>query len=166
MTEKQYNYNPRRSRIAITVIVFGLGTVLASLEAATNQRGMIIEGIIQLGKDAATKLLWGCATFSFILFLLGITLWIRRLVLPRILIVDSKGLFLPHGVLQRHQSRIDFSEVLWIVERRERDRTLLKLGTRLKTYSIAECLLESRSHYDELKELLLAGVPRQAVLRT
>jgi hypothetical protein len=163
MTEKHYSYNARWLSISMVGLFFGLGAVILAFAAATNERGMTIEGFIRLDKDAATKVLWGLAVGSLLFVLAAMAVGVRRLVRPRILLVDSKGLFLPHGFLQHQQSRIDFSEILLITELQQHGQTFLKLKTGPRTFSIAESLLESRSHYDEIKSLLIHAVPGPAV---
>ena len=160
MAEKKYNYNARWSVVFAVAAFFGVGAAVLAHKAATNDRGVIIEYFIRLGREAATTFYW-CLTGCSVLFVLAaIAIAIRRIVSPRTLVVDATGLWLPHGTLQMKQARVEFSEVLSLSELKVRGQVSLRLKTYHKTYSIAEALLPSRRDYEDVKSTIASSVSK------
>lgn len=58
MDEITYPYRPKPGRMLIVVIFFGAGALLLAHEALTNDRGLILNGIIHFGMEGATVFYW------------------------------------------------------------------------------------------------------------
>lgn len=111
MAEKKYSYNARWSALFAAGGFFAVCAVFLAHMAATNDRGVIIESFIRLGPQGATAFYWCLTAFSVLFVLVAIAAAVRRIVSPRVLVIDPTGLWLPHGAFQMKLVRVDFSEV-------------------------------------------------------
>ena len=160
MDEKRYDYNARWSTVVFVGGFFGLCSVVLANQAATNDRGVVIEHFIRLGREGATAFYWCLAAGSVLFVLVAIGIAIRRVVYPRKLVIDATGIWLPHGAFQMKLARVEFSEVIAFSEFKVRGQISLRLRTLQKNYSISESLLASRRDYDDIKSTIGSSVPR------
>jgi hypothetical protein len=158
MPEKQFSYNARWSALCASGGFFALGSAVFACKAAANDRGLVIEYLINLGREGATTFYWGLAVFSALFVLVFIASALRRIVCPRTVGLDGSGLWIPHGFLQTQEARVQFSEILTVSERKVGRGATLRLRTQGRTYSIAELLLPSRREYDDIKSTIVSAV--------
>jgi hypothetical protein len=91
----RYRYLPRLVPMLLAVIFFGICLVFYSVRAANNDRGLIINGLIELGTDGATTFYVVCAVLSAAFVLMGSWALTVRLRGPSYLVLDTHQLSVP-----------------------------------------------------------------------
>jgi hypothetical protein len=73
LDEIEYPYRPKPGKMLRAGFFFGAGALLLAYEAATNDRGLILNGIIHFEMDGATTFYWCaaavCAAFAAVGFM-------------------------------------------------------------------------------------------------
>jgi|GEM_PF-6443830 len=55
---KSYPYNPKATTSILCILFFGASAAVLVWEAATNDRGLILNGVFRLSESAAATSLW------------------------------------------------------------------------------------------------------------
>ena len=93
-------YRPRWTVVVGSGVFFAVCALVIAQEAATNDRGLILEGIFRFSPHGATVFYWVLAGLSALFVLAALFLAVARLSTDRYLQLESDALILPHGFLQ------------------------------------------------------------------
>jgi len=161
MADKSYNYNGRWPWILGAGILFLVCAVVFAQRAATNNHGIIIKSAITFGPDGATKYYWCLTVCSLLMVLLSIVSAMRRILNPKMVVLDATGIWIPHGLFQTSLARVQYSDILQISEIDLKWFSSLEVKTPDKTYSIMEILLPNQREYNDLKAAIASSMPKR-----
>ncbi len=103
---KEYDYKINMSKMIWPVLLFGAAAVFLFREAMTNDRGLIINGIITLDTGGATIFFYVLAGLSAGFVLLGILIGLSSLLekdSPKVKLYDDRFEY-PAGVLAKNDA--------------------------------------------------------------
>jgi hypothetical protein len=157
-TEREFEYKPRWTTILACGVFFGLCAVVLGIKAANNDRGLIINGIIELGPDGATLFYWVLTTSSIGFVAVAILIAYHRLTYRQRLAFGVSSLIGPTSRWSRQEREIayrDIRELSTITISGQRFLYITHLGGK---YTIAASLLPSKAAFEEVCELLATKV--------
>ena len=92
-------------------VLFSAGTIFMARQALTNERGLIINGIFELGVTGATRLNWTVAGILAIMALFCLAQIFLRLLASREVLLTASSISAPKHFLSLHPLEILFSDV-------------------------------------------------------
>jgi hypothetical protein len=109
--EREYEYRPKRIIVIGGALVCAVGTVFMVTAAMTNERGLIINRIIELDSGQANALFWALAALFFVgLVVTGIVMPSRRKS-PQRIAFTADYLIAPKPGLWRREVVIDYANI-------------------------------------------------------
>jgi hypothetical protein len=106
----EIDYRPPIGRIVLGVVLSCVGGLFMAHEARTNDRGMIINGLIELSPHGATVLKWVVSAALFALGA-GLLLLVPRGLIRRQIVLDADSITIPSHGLSRRQHRIEREDI-------------------------------------------------------
>lgn len=153
-------YNPRWRIILFCAVFFGAGSAFMGYKAIHNSVGLVINGIIMLGPSGATAFYWVISALGAGFVLLALLLTARRIASSTILELGTDALLLPHGALQRHTSRIAYSDIQAVSEVQVSGQTFLYVTADGRRFTIIASLFPDSESYVAVREFLLLHASR------
>ena len=163
LVEREYEYKPRWLIIIFGFLFFGLGTVMLADAAYTNDRGLIINHIIELGIDGATIFYWILCGVCFAFVAACVVMTIHGLTHKQRLAFTHESLILPDGRWSSGERKIRYDEILSVSERNINNHRFLEIYPSVgKKITIGSAMLPSKKIYEEVRELLIQYVDEVA----
>ena len=156
MQTLQYPYKPRPWFVLLGAAFFGAIAWFMSKEALTNDRGLILNGLIELSVRGATIFYWSMAAIGATFVAVAIPLFILGLVGKSVLTLTATDLAAPHSVFSRRSTVIRLSDIKQIVVQTVQKQRFLKVYHSSGDLSIAQSMLPSRSAFDDIHAALVA----------
>ena len=91
--------------------------------------------------------------------ILGVLTTLRRYAIPRVLVIDEEGVWLPSGLLSWKGRRVVFAEISDVWEAFIPRTVVLCLRTQGKTYELVSTLLPDHETYLEVAGYIYSRVP-------
>ena len=136
------------------VAFFGACSAFMAYKATHNAGGLIIDGIITLGRTGATAFYWVIAALAAGFVLFALVLAVRRIAFPRILEVGADALSLPHGPWQRHITRIAYPDIQDLSEVEISGQRFLYVTVGGRRYTITASLFPDAHSYTAVRDFL------------
>jgi len=156
----QYPYNASRRTILIGLLLGGAGSVFMAYKAAHNQAGVIIEGIIRLGPEGATRFYWVITGICGMMAFFALLFALLRIVKPRYLVVEKDALLLPGHLFQREPTRIAYADIQELSEDHVFRQTLLNITVQGRRHGLLASLLPDEASYIAIRDFLRSQVQR------
>jgi len=147
---------------AVFAIFIGLCAFTLGLAAVTNDRGLIINGIIRMGPTTATIFYALGAVFLGVFFVLSAVTAVGRLVKPDSVVLGPDGIVFCRGWLFPKQEIVPFKSIQCMSQQqgsKAGTRYLILTGESRK-FLICERRLSRAQDYDEIHAVILAGQKR------
>jgi hypothetical protein len=153
----------REYRTKWTVIVscaalFGLCAAVLGSVAASNDRGLVINGIIELGHEGATVFYWALAGLSGGFVVLAAFLAYHRITFRQRLVLDRSALTIPASRWSRQEKQIAFSRIHRLSETTVNGQRFLNVEHTGGKDTITASMLPSADAYEAVCELLAKRV--------
>jgi hypothetical protein len=145
----------------LCAVLFGACAAFTAYKAATNDAGLILNGIITLEPAEATVFFWVIAALGAGLVLLALLLTTRRITSPHVLEIGTDAMLLPHGLFQMHTSRIPYSDIQGISEVELYGQRFLRITAAGQRYTITSSLLPDADSYVAVRDSLRSLVQRR-----
>ncbi|HEY4249542.1 MAG TPA: hypothetical protein VGM64_22150 [Lacunisphaera sp.] len=149
-------YNARWHTIAFGAFLFGCCAAMMAHTAVSNDRGVVIDGLLTLGVAGATRFYWVMSAIGAVFVLVALA--VRRIVTFQELEFGVDSLVLPHGLFQMHRSVIRYHDIKQLSEMKISSQMFLYLHTHSRKFSIAAALLPEKKDYLEIKDFLRAKI--------
>ncbi len=161
--QKEYPYKPRIIFVLGAVLFFGAIAAMFTNEALTNDRGLIINGIITLGPGGATIFYWvmvgACAVFVFG----GLWAIIMGLTSDRRLTITEAGIRAPKGGYSKQYMSINFSDMFKVTVQSVNKQRFLTLHHKDGKLSIAQSMLPDKEAFEEVVRMVTQKVKIQSL---
>jgi hypothetical protein len=153
---KSYPYKPKVGTMAAAVLLFGACAAVLAIKASTNDRGLILDSIIELGVENATAFYWVLAVLSLAFAATGLLFFVGSAGGTAHLSITPTEVRIPHGFfrLKRSVNVIPFAEVKEISETTVHGQQFLNLHTPKRKHSLARSMMPSDHAYEEAKKLI------------
>jgi hypothetical protein len=143
---------------AIGFVVFAIVmVVICAHEAITNDRGLIINGILRFEQPSATKVYWGMTVLSLSLLALFVWMLIDKIGRPLFIEINENGMVVPAGIGLRKLSDIKYEEITNLTELGSGKSRFLLIHFGKSKVSIGAAWLP-KGEYDPLKSFLLERI--------
>lgn len=156
--ERAYDYKPKWTLIVCCALFFGLCAVVLGVKAAGNDRGLIINGIIELGPDGATIFYWVLCVCGVGFVAISAFLAYHRVTFHQRLAFGSTAVILPRSRWSPEEKVIVYRDISALSTARIHGARFLYVTHPGGTSTIMASMLPSKAAFDEVCELLEAKV--------
>lgn len=156
---REFAYRPQWGVLIASGLICGIGGYFFQAEAASNDRGLIINGIIELSTSGATTFY---LVFSWLLFALVTPvafLLIARLLNPQTLVLADDGLYLPKRPWSREPTLIRYGDIRGVLAYEINGQQLLDITHAGGVQHVPRALFESAQEFDEFTRELARRRP-------
>ncbi|MBE7463852.1 MAG: hypothetical protein HS116_10135 [Planctomycetes bacterium] len=154
----KYEYRPKWALIILSGAFFGLGTAVLGYKAANNDRGVIINNIIELGPEGATTFYWVLAAISAGFVATTVFLVYQRVAFHQRLVFGPAAMTVPASRWSREEKVIAYQDISALTETVVSGQRFLYVMHPGGRYTIAATLLPSNAAFAEICALLAAKV--------
>lgn len=156
---RQYEYKPGWMAILFGGIFFTVCGGMLTKVALTNQQGLLINRVIELGPAAATVFYWVLAACSFTFVLISAALaYVRMTSFHRIQLTDD-AIVAPRSVWTSRDTVIPYNAIANINEQVVSGQRFLNIfPANGKKLMITASFMPSKADFAELRELLCENI--------
>jgi hypothetical protein len=151
---REYEYRPKWTMIVFCGAFFALCTAVIASKAANNDRGVVINHIIELGPEGATTFYWGLAALCAAFVVIAVFLAYHRVVFKQSLLFGPAVLIVPASQWSRAQKEIAYRDIHKLSERSVYGQRFLIIACAGGKYTVNASMLPSKSAFEEVRELL------------
>lgn len=108
----EYPYKPKPGKMFAAFFFFGAGTIILAHRALTNDRGLVLNGIIHFDIDGATTFYWCITALSGAMAGLGLMLVLIGLTSNQTLSLSDEELSAPKWLLSPSNTIVPLSSIL------------------------------------------------------
>ena len=149
-----YRYKPKATTTLICILFFGLCTAVLGVKAASNDRGLILNGILTFSEQGASIFYWILTALSFGFVVIGLLVIIQRATGTLNLELSENELKIPSGFFKKTMTQVSLSDVTGISELEVHGQKFLYLHTAERKFCVSRALMPSKQSYEEIKELI------------
>lgn len=111
MEEKRFPYKPNILGVLFATLCFGGMSTFIGFSAINNDRGLILNGIIEFSEGSATILYWIISLFFGGITILLILTLINSLTLKREIIIQKNKIISPKNGYSRNNEAVNFMDI-------------------------------------------------------
>jgi hypothetical protein len=152
----QYPYKPKPWVVLLAAAFFGAIALFMSQEALTNDRGLILNGLIELSVRGATIFYWCIAAIGAAFVAIAVPMFIVGLVSKTVLTVTATDLAAPRSAFSKRATVIRLADIKQIVVQTVQKQRFMKVHHSGGNLSIAQSMLPSAAAFDEIHAALHA----------
>jgi hypothetical protein len=145
----RYRYVPRLAPMLAALSFFGACLVFYVWRTATNDRGLIINGLLELERDGATVFFATLAVASAGFVLIGVWAVSTRMRAPSYLVLDEESLSIPSR-FRRKARTVPYAAIRDIQLLNVQGQSMLQLATDSDKLTIAAIMLTSDAQLREV----------------
>jgi hypothetical protein len=157
--EKRLRYSLSAVQFIAAVLFFGLGGLFMAYKAATNHRGLVIDGIIHFSPDGASTFDFIISAVSFAFVGFAIFYVLPQMFISRTIILGRDTITLPGGGFDKSHYRVTPAEIVSAKLTVIRGRRFLKIYTAERNYSINATWLDNPGELSEILRWLQTCAP-------
>jgi len=153
--DREYEYKSSWAVIIFCAIFFGAGAAVLGNAAATNDRGLVINGIIPLTQNGATTFYWFLCALSIGFVAISALLTVHRLTHHQRIAFTPQSIILPSSRWSSEETTINYDDITSLSGAKVNgQRFLYVFRNDGKQFTIAASLLPTRGSFNEVGELL------------
>jgi hypothetical protein len=156
--EREFAYHPKWTTILACAGFFGLAAVVLGIKAANNDRGLIINGIVELGPEGATVFYWVLTAASMGFVAAAVLIAYHRLTYRQRLAFGRSALIVPAWRWSRQEKEIAYQDIRELSTATISGQRFLNITHRGGKFTITASLLPSKAAFEEVRELLAAKI--------
>lgn len=158
MKNLDYPYRQKAWATAFACLFFGAITFLMVREAMTNERGLVLNGIVHFSTHGATIFYWCVAVASGLFVAVGIpTLFVSLFSSHRLVVTDAT-VFAPRFGFSRQPTIVPLSSITGLDIQVAQRQRMLNIRHKTGKLTIMRSRLPNAAALDELLAALLAAV--------
>src|SRR6266496_4180136 len=147
-------YRPSWTSVILGSAFFCFCAASLAWQATTNDRGLILNGVITFSPREASVFYWILSAFSVLFVILAILLVFARIRSSTFLELTSDALIIPRGFAGKRFRRISYSDIASISELSVAGSKSLRIRTATAQFWISSSVLPTSEDYQELKQFL------------
>ncbi|MBA4122220.1 MAG: hypothetical protein H0X72_07130 [Acidobacteria bacterium] len=159
--EREYEYKPSWLIILLCGGMFGLAAIFFAVRANSNDRGLIINRIVELSENGATTFYWVFCFLSLCFVAITIALTFHRLKFRQRIAFTAAGIIVPVSRWSADEKLIEYKNISALSESNVSGQTFLYLFHSGGKYVINRSMLPSKKLYREIIELLEQRIEHQ-----
>ena len=154
----EYDYRPKWTAIVLCALFFGALAIFFAAMAKDNDRGLVINGIIELSPSIATVFYLVFAGLS-VAFVAGAgVLAIDRLTVHRRIAFTDSGITIPRSRWSTEEIAVPFSEIVRLSTSEVQRQRFLKIVYKGGKFTLNASLLPSKDDFDEILAAINQGI--------
>ena len=158
MNEVKYPYKPKVIVFLLSILLFGGGTLAFGKIALTNDRGLILNRIIEFSPGGATIFYW-CLTIASAAFVVfGIFGLIVGLTTNKEIVLAENEFHVPKGGLSKKIVSLKYSDISGLKIQSVQNQRFLIVHHLNGKLSIPQSMLPNKKSFEELVNLVSAKV--------
>jgi len=161
--ERQYDYRPKWTIIVLCALFFGGCAFILGAEANGNDRGLILNGIIEFSPGGATIFYWVLAVLSFGFVVLAGFLAIVRLVVHQRIVLTESSITVPRSRWSSEEVPVPFGEILEMSASEVSGQRFLTIAYSSGKFTLTASMLPRKEDFQEICAAVSQGV-KAAVL--
>ena len=150
MKSLDYPYKPNAWRMALAVLFFGACAVFMAHEAMTNDRGLILNGIIRFSTQGATVFYWCLAAVGGLFVCIGIPAFFVGIFSSHRLILSGSSISAPKYGFSREPTVVPLSSITGLGVQVVHRQRMLSIHHKAGKLTIMQSWLPSESAFNEL----------------
>lgn len=154
LIEKEYPYKPSWLMISICGLGFSLAGLVLGYKAYTNDRGLIINGLIEFSEGNASIFYWVLAGLSVGFVGICLALIFHRLKYNQRIAFGDTGLLVPLSRFSSQEKTIDYKDIIRLEITNVSGQKFLNIYHSGEKYIVNYNMLPSKSAFEELTEIL------------
>lgn len=154
LIEREYEYKPKWWIILLCGAMFGVATVFFTQDALSNDRGLIINGLIELSENGATIFYWVFAFFSFCFVLGAIALVVHRVKFHQRIAFTHAEIIVPASQWSTAEKGIKYADISSLSITNVSGRKYLNINHSGGKSVINAMMLGASKNFDEVVDLL------------
>lgn len=154
-----FDYKPKLWLMLLAAAFFGATAVILGYVAVTNDRGLILNRIIDFSASSASIFYGVLCIFSLGLVGLGIRGAVASLGEPNRITLGGTEISAPKNAMSKTMIAIPYSEIINISEKVVQKQAFLVVQSRQKKIEISRSSLASKGKFLELREALIQRIP-------
>jgi len=148
--ERAYPYRPGWTAIVLCTLFFGALAAFMAHVARSNDRGLVINGVVTLSPGGATAFYWTVAGVGACFVLLAGLLAVVRLTSRQRVALAPAALLVPRGRWSNEETAIRFAEVLELSRTEVQGQHFLKIVHPGGTFTLVASMLPSREDFESV----------------
>jgi hypothetical protein len=156
MDTLEYRYKPKPWVMLAAMLFFAAAAVFLTMEALTNERGLIIQRVIHLSPQGATITYWCMAVVSAVFAIGGLAGFIAALVSKQYLRLTPTEISAPRFAWSRANTIVRLKEITEISVQAVQNQRFLNLRYAGGKLSITQSFLPSAAAFEELHRALVS----------
>jgi hypothetical protein len=153
-SNREFAYQPRWGIIIAAAVFFTACGLLIRSEAASNDRGLVINGIIELSRERATIFYWVLSWMSFAFVALAAVMLVVRILNPQKVVLSSDGVYAPRWAWSRQPTFIRYADVISMSTYSVSGQEFLKVVHARGKHNLAASMFKSKSSFEDFREEL------------
>ncbi len=156
--DREYDYRPKWTMIVLCALFFGACALVLGAKANGNDRGLIINGIIELSAGSATVFYWVLAALSIgFVVVAGFLAFIRLTVHQRITLGET-SITIPRSRWSSEETVVSFNDILDLSTSEVSGQRFLTIVYRGGKFALTASMLPRKADYDEICAAVGQGV--------
>jgi len=156
--ERAYAYKPRWTLIVFCAVFFGLVAVILGAKAHGNDRGVIINRVIELSLSGATTFYWVLCACSVGFVAIAAFLAYHRLTFRQRIAFGPTALLVPASRWCSAEQQIGYQDIQVLSRVQVSGQQFLYVTHSSGQYAITASMLPSKAVFEEVCELLESKV--------
>jgi hypothetical protein len=156
--EREYAYKPRWTLIVFCAVLFGLVAVILGAKAYGNDRGVIINRVIELSPSGATTFYWVLCACSVGFVTIAAFLACHRLIFRQRIAFSPTALLVPASRWSSAEQQIGYRDIQVLSRVQVSGQRFLYVTHSGGQYAITASMLPSKAVCEEVCELLASKV--------
>jgi hypothetical protein len=160
-THLEYPYKANAWMMLAGIAFFGACAALMAYAALTNDRGLILNGILTFTTDGATRFYGAIAIVSVLFVVVALSALVSSLTRPTSILLTSDGLSAPRHGFTRKRTEIPLQDIVEIGVQTIQRQRFINVYHRTGKLSVAQSMLPNADAFEQLHAALLAIVRRR-----
>ncbi|NLD98690.1 MAG: hypothetical protein GX640_02355 [Fibrobacter sp.] len=158
MNDIHISYRPNKIIFLFATLFFGLCCWGMSYAALTNDKGLILNGIITLSVQNATIFYWCFSALAAGFVVCGIVLLVLSFVSKNEIVISSDCLIAPKNSFSKKMITVNFKDINGVEIQAIQKTRILNIYHVDGRLSIADSMLPGKKHFEELVSILQSNV--------
>lgn len=157
-----YQYRPSPWAMMVGAVFFGACAYVLVQMAQTNDRGLVLNGILELGVVGASRFYWALTIASVLFVLVAVLGFFLSLRSKHQLVLDSSALSIPRNGFARSPSIIPLASIQRLEERQISRQRMLTVWHSGGKVTVMKSWLPNNQAYEAVRAALVSVVERRA----
>ena len=157
-SDREFDYRPSWTMLLFCGLFFGACAIVLGAKAINNDRGLIINGIIELEEGGATAFFWALAACSFAFVAIALFSAVLSLVVHQRVVLGTNTIRVPASRWSSREMEIAYDDIQSLSKEEISGQAFFHVIHGAGKFTIMAGMLPSKPVFDEVCELLATRV--------